>query len=1299
MNKCTFVLFAFFCGMLALQAQSYQTSFTYEDAPDSLKNSVFSKDGKAHFDSLYLGQGSSWKEYFRIYHTYYEGYSQTDAQKANATCSDVVPTIYYTDPKTGASVSWGNRLGCGRTPRFVNDHAYWGPYGEPGEWDNRFMYSNRSDGFLLDNKRSEISTRYYGYYQVRRTRTITITQRRYKLPVRTGSWPFYQYSFSGWTLVPTTDQAEVTLATTHAFWGKGGGPTSQIPTLPAWTPSTTYPSDPVGYARSQFDLYESLYWVAEDSDKSKKTAKQIWNENTDWLGRFDEDAAKVWDTRTKTYTYIDHPYVWGRLITEPDGTQHLDYIKDGVETKQGTPVTIVGANGDDYRNAYIDGWTDGALNRQISATEYDTIAQVRHHIYLVTPQSLETGLYRPEEVESYYDTTFYDLDYSWSGERYVSSKPDALYHEYDMEYETTGTITNLNSKNITETLVNNVTKGAMMVYAKQDENTYRFDHSMETSTTRVGEVRDKKIYIAGEATALCTTKGDSLGWMQPVNTDIYLENVRLQAVEDSKSYQLVNENVPINDADGYNKQVVVEKSTAVFFLKEGETRFHIKGINYLGGQMCGRQTITVGTTIVIDLVIDEISRSMDGTVFMPKYSAPIEIQDSLLYGNSTPADVVCRLDADWCGVNEENAYLDLSVPLISNSTYQQLNGPVYYSGYRYAPPLYTGGDHGKFIIDGGHINLWPANGHATDLLKQTSVSAMGLSANIQFEGGRYSNYLVCGACGYNFVFSRDDFTIDGSLEIALTSLIDGLNMTAGSQGIGGGIAKGSLEINGGTITMNTDTNSFGYRYTVYEKVDGKNTLVQKTADNIQYGQPLLASNLKINGGTFMQPIYSITSHGVDSIRQWADSISTWMNKIPTDTTNFIVTEASNSKNQTVVRTECPFPASNTDYSHWQEDTLKLNREGRDECVIVVNPFEDNQYVYGFTGVKSDAHRKGYFYLPSGNWKWSKNFFAKPSQPIESYGGYLPYNLTVEAGGIINEENDTRILGIPRYVRTFIDDEYVALCMPFKVVGISDAYGDMNAYVERADNPDADNSNAYFYMYHMRDENGEPRTTGINESFRRNYHTHETGDYMEQGRTYLIKFPNTTGEPYWSTAPVTFRGEAMDTVKGSAAFALPERPEPELDTTFVMGGNATFAEKALSGNYYVVDVAAFGDDDFHVKSDPTLAPCEGVLLGNQPTMDRFRTLGARPRPQENTPDEGTTTDSDIVEAEQGYLAVYAAEGAIHVLAEYDTEAYIYTVAGQYITTLTLQAHQPQSVSVPQGVYLVRSNEEVKKAVVD
>lgn len=1284
MNKYTFVLFAFLMGALALQAQSYQTSFTYEDAPDSLKNSVFSKDGKAHFDSLYIFPGVTWKEYYKIHHTATGRYTQNDAQKLNATYSAGRDTFTYLD-NNGNEKMITRTSYVGKYPLYDNTDSKWGVNGNPGDFDNLYMYNTASDGFLKDNRRDEVTICYYGYYRIQRVRKCKIVQKKEKKAKRTFQWDWFEshfvYSFE-------TDWQEITNSATESvtykFWSASSNnpiTESKSMSLPVWTPNPVNLT-PEQDARNKIESVNWTYVPAQGYDD----AETVYDSDDDHVATM---------TREKEYTYTDYPYVWGRLVIDADGTKHLDHIINGVAMTQGTEITVTGANGNDFSNAYINDWNKGVLNEMKEAQVYDTIAQVRHHIHLVTPKSLEFGLYSPDEMESYYDTTFYDLDYSWTGERYVSSKPDAPYHEYDTAYERTSKITNLRAMDRTETLSNNIMRGVMLVYGRQNDNVYHYNHTNEISTDRVGEIHDKKIYITGEATALCTTKGDSLGWMQPVNTDIYLENVRLQAVADSKSYQLVNENVPINDADGYNKQVVVEKSTAVFFLKEGETRFHIKGINYLGGQMCGRQTITVGTTINI---LNIISKSMDGTIFMPKYSAPIEIQDSLLYGNSTSADVVCRLDADWCGVNEENAYLDLSVPLISNSTYQQLNGPVYYSGYRYAPPLYTGGDHGKFIIDGGHINLWPANGHATDLVKETTVDASILgTSTVRFEGGRYSNYLVCGSCGYNFVFSQDDFTITDGPEGVLRSLIDGLNMSASSQGLGGGIAKGSLEINGGTITMNTDTNSFGYRYTVYEMVNGKNTLVQKTADNIQYGQPLLASNVKINGGTFLQPIYSITNHGVDSIRQWADSISTWMNKTPSNTANFIVTEAPNSKNQTLVRTECVLPAPNTDYSHWQEDSLKLNREGRDERLIVVNPFEANQYVYGFTGVKSDAQSKGYFYLPSGNWNWSKNFFAKPSQPIESYEGYLPYNLTVEAGGIVNEASDTRILGTPRYVRTFTDNEYVALCMPFKVVGISDAYGDMNAYVEQADNPAADNSNAYFYMYHMRDENGEPRTTGINESFRRNYHTHETGDYMEQGRTYLVKFPNTTGEPYWSTAPVTFRGEAMSTVKGSVAFALPARPER--DTTFVMGGNATFAEKPLNGNYYVVDAATFGDDDFHVKSYPTLAPCEGVLLGNQLTMNRFRTLGARPRPQENTPDEGTTTDSDIVEAEQGHLAVYAAEGAIHVLAEYDAEAHIYTVAGQYITTLTLQAHQPQSISVPQGVYLVRSNAEVKKAVVD
>lgn len=1278
MNKYTFVLFAFLMGALALQAQSYQTSFTYEDAPDSLKNSVFSKDGKALFDTLYLGQGPSWKEYFRIYHHYYEGYSQTETQKANATCSGTVPTIYYINPTNGNSVSWGTSLNCGRTPRYKNDHAYWGQYGEPGEWDKRFMYSNRWDGFLLDNMRSESTTCYYGYYEIERTRSITITQRRYKQAK--SDWSLFggtTYYYTSWTLLTPTEDCEVTLETTYKFVRAVGSVTDkrQSPEL-TFIPSTSYPSDPEAYARGQFATYPNNYWTYDNPDEDYPNSKEISAEvafnrgKGGWFQNDDVEKQRIYQTRTKTYSYTDKPRVWARLITEADGTQHLDYKykqPDGGDMTQGTSITITGAIGDDFSNAYINDWTEGELNREDVTTVFDTVAQVRHHIYLVTPRSLETGLYLPEEVESYYDTTFYDLDYSWSGLRYVSSKPGAAYHEYDTEYETTGTITNLNSKNKTETLVNNVTRAAMMVYAKQDENTYRFDHSMETSTTRVGEVRDKKIYIAGEATALCTTKGDGLGWMQPVNTDIYLENVRLQAADPKLYLKVFDDEISMEEAaQGYHVTDYIKYSSAVFFLKENDARFHFKGKNYLGGQLAGKFTFRINVT-GIPLVDEE-----DVSHQVPKYSAPIEICDELSFASAQPTPITCTLDDTWADGVITKGYLDLSSVLSKDYTFNPQSTP-FHNGMRYAPPLYTGGNHGSFVINGGHINLWAANGYSADVVK--AKEKFGVSVKV--ADGHASNYLMCGYSSYRLSFNGNKFEITGDFGLLKYAIKD-IQASASVNGSGMGIPAGKLIINGGTVTTETDTMSFGYRYT--EKV-GNNT-VNKTADNNPNGQPIFAPNVEINGGTFWNDIYTATNHTTDSA--WNKAV----------TYKAVV----NTPNQPLVRTECDLPAPNTDYSHWQEDSLKLNREGRDERVIVVNPFEDNQYVYGFTGVKSDAQSNGYFYLPSDNWKWSKNFFAKPSQPIESYEGYLPYNLTVEAGGIVNEASDTRLLGIPRYVRTFTDNKYVALCMPFKVVGISDAYGDMDAYVEKADNPNPDNSNAYFYMYHMRDEDGEARTTGINESFRRNYHTHAEGNYMEQGRTYLVKFPNTTGEPYWSEAPVTFRGEAMDTVKGSATFALPTRPD--VDTTFVMGGNATFAEKALSGNYYVVDAAAFGgDDDFHVKSDPTLAPCEGFLLGNLPTMDRFRSLGARPRPQENTPDEGTTTDSDIVEAEQEHLSVYAAEGAIHVLADYDTEAYIYTVAGQYITTLTLQAHQPQSVSVPQGVYLVRSNEEVKKAVVD
>lgn len=1262
MNKYTFVLFAFFVGALALQAQSYQTSFTYEDAPDSLKNSVFSKDGKALFDSLYIFPGVTWKEYFKIHHTSTGRYTQNDDQKLYATYSTGRDTFTYLD-NNGNEKMITEYSYVGKYPAYYNTDSKWGVNGNPGEFDNLFMYNTSSDGFLKDNKRKESANRYYGYHILYRECSITARQTR-KVPIKEKCTRkvfgiCIQYSYSK---DDDKDPIESTITydTTYVYKynstsGRDDG-TSEYVSLPP----------------DEEKVYPTI------SEMEAELQKKNWS----GYGNYGSASEEAYDNNGGNY---DEQRVYTRKVTEKIHTWagwidgDAPTLNDKCNGVQLTSNTIVNY---DPSTGMIEGHSDGVLSRIVYTDVFDTVAQVRHHIYLVTPNSLDMGFYSEEDMLDYYDTTFYDLSYSWTGEHYVSSNPAAPYHEFDSQGVETGQFKQF-YQTTTETVNNGTLCGPVYVYKKGvDGISYSHARTFDYSAHCVGEIQNKKVYITGEATTLYTNPGIALGWMQPINSDVYLENVRLQSKEISTTISTYDKDLDFETVKktpgGFKDLAQIIASSAVFYLKQDSARIHFRGNNYLGGQLAGKFSFRVNVKdIKIEILGSGGTITEDVTHIVPKYSSPIEICEGL-EDERQQEPVVCILDDIWIDGSCTHGYLDLSTALSKNYTFSHQTTP-YYNGMRYGMPLYTGGNHGTFIINSGHVNMWPANAYAADVQKGP-VTKFGVTVSVM--DGHTSNYLICGSSAYSITFDGSKWSVEGGglLESIVKSAIYAIMASVKVDGVGNGVPEGKLIINGGTVTTETDTMSFGYRYTQYEKINNVNTLVYKTANNIDNEQPMFAANVEINGGSFRNAIYNVSKHSTDSA--WNRAV----------TYEAVV----NTPNQTLVRTECLLPAPNTDYSHWQEDTLKLNREGS-ERMIVVNPFEDNQYIYGFTGVKSDAQSKGYFYLPSDNWKWSKNFFAKPSQPIESYEGYLPYNLTVEAGGIVKEASDTRLLGTPRYVRTFTDNEYVALCMPFDVVGISDAYGDMDAYVELADNPSADNSNAYFYMYHMRDESGEARTTGINESFRRNYHTHAAGNYMEQGRTYLVKFPNTTGESYWSTAPVTFRGEAMDTVKGSATFALPT--EPTLDTTFVMGGNATFAEKALSGNYYVVDAATFGDDDFHVKSGPILAPCEGFLLGNQPTMDRFRSLGARPRPQENTPDEGTTTDHDIVEAEQGYLAVYAAEGAIHVLAEYDTEAYIYTVAGQYITTLTLQAHQPQSVSVPQGVYLVRSNEEVKKAVVD
>ena len=447
------------------------------------------------------------------------------------------------------------------------------------------------------------------------------------------------------------------------------------------------------------------------------------------------------------------------------------------------------------------------------------------------------------------------------------------------------------------------------IYDKSDEKTYTLTNTVnpQLEEGRAGRIIGKKIYIAGTCENLFWNSGDYLGWMQPVNCDIYLDNVRLSAANNEELFTVYDFTKQINGDGGENSLEdfsCVYKKASVFYLLENSgnttntSTIHLRGKNYLGGNMAGRPKINM----------DVMGSYSGATVYIPvryvmsNFSAPIAIKDKKLFTEdgkpNLPYDknkvwetnipqITCQIDATWAdGNTQSDGYLDLSTRTstiqdvtkgpISDGTYHMANRcdvidgyskigtstttyPTRIWGYSYLPhlryeaPLVTGGEHGTFVINGGQINLWPANAYTLDGYIQRSpladVPILGGIGNMILRAGKSTNYMACGNTSWIL-------SVDGSKKEIFNESSDGIltfftkaKATCSLYGIGDGLPEGNLIINGGTISAHTDENSYGYT-TGQPNVDNATVL---NANGTK--QPLFGPNVQINGGTFQWPLY------------------------------------------------------------------------------------------------------------------------------------------------------------------------------------------------------------------------------------------------------------------------------------------------------------------------------------------------------------------------------------------------------------------------------------------------------------
>lgn len=761
---------------------------------------------------------------------------------------------------------------------------------------------------------------------------------------------------------------------------------------------------------------------------------------------------------------------------------------------------------------------------------------------------------------------------------------------------------------------------------------------------------------------------------------------------------------------------VVHGSAAVFFLPEGSktivsdvttygdnnTTIHLRGRNYIAGQE--------GRTICVNVrawLCDATARCMSANQEVTVSSPPIQMKDTREFftykplstykqtwvehyskSNTTNTDYIypwraerdatksnvpninCSFDNQW--VNEEvneNAYLDLTASQ-TFSRYHNNDAAAYNNSttYRFVPPLYTGGQNGKYIINGGHINLWPADGYSGNfsMTRTLTISSFPVSAQVA-NVGAYSNYLLCGSSQYGLTITSSN------LGSAASYVSKTVNLTLNVHGAGGGYPVGSLIVNGGTISTVTDPNSFANV--------GK--------ENIGNGGTILASNIQINGGSFRTgTVKAITDPTAHLMVEGATSALPAAKRV----------DPKNKFNETLSRTtittdpESAALTANRDYSDtWASEPL-MNLGIDKKGWLVKN---GSEYIYGANMI-ADAGGKAYYYLPSSYTSQAKvkNYILNEENQTIATSAALTANpawiLTIhdgqwDAGALTQNYAASDQVAVNtkktiRYVRPATAsgsgymDNWFGLYFPFNIQKITEGRDfEINAYV-----PGKDNSNSWFYMYHFDGTDIE----GSNETFSAHQQPNSIpSGTMNANTAYILQFP----DDYWNTSTVMFHSAEGATLPASAT-ALTATTAPTAPNTFRLGGNTTATTKILPKGYVLDAVAASSsaehegtEDDFVYVENYNLKPFQMYMIASDATYGKYKIVGKRFILQDNT--------ENVDAAFSSTLKAFGTKGLIHLLSSDNELVRIYDIKGSLVGQEYTEAETALVVPMPSGLYII------------
>lgn len=795
MKKIYTISFAIVCAVavFAVNGQYDVLPKTITPANNTPQYSIFDEEGKPLFDTLYI-PAKQWTEYVKFWHTNVDNYTQTSAQQIKGEFSPV-DYVGKRQQKDGTFVSDPEGFIL-ENPRDVTTTAYYGYYKLTVRYKYHIEQTRKVDvrqywkvNYVVKQAPyGESSAKAEGSSQSSWWRQASKSCKYTLLFVSTDVCNLYTTSgVSKGDFVRTDSieyQPKFILDEVQVFFSELESIDFSQPTISSKPNNTDLQSKMEGLGNNEL---QKLPWIENyeipamipRADKQKKdcavneytTGDVIWargsgsQPNDQNKGKKDDIDPKYTELqaaeekRSYSGTWDDYIYAWAYYLEDENGRRVQDKDINGwiagednilysemrgesdVNTLQGiiSSITNSSYNTIHFPNDKVDVTNDLSVRQMSVLTQYDTIAQIRHHIHLATPYSINTG-YQP--YWNYMDTTWYDMSKSFTGKRYTTTagyESLDFFHEWDEDYATTGVIKQLqNEKNETqyyESTQEARGENCFGVY-KMAAKEYVFCHLLPFTQQRTadnGVLKGKSLYVSGSADNLFYTSGDGCGWIELVNAHLYLEDTRLRTKLLTSEIGNFTETKDVSSLSNYNVVKESKGSGAVIYIPDDNAQnnksyIHIKGKNYLGApartgtyqfNLTGTMTM-VGQTISLKILYPKV-----------RFNSPIEIRDENVYGTMPPIE--CTIDDVWKGGSHTNGYIDIaSTPW----TYGfNARTTLYYNGYRYASALNTGGNHGIFVIESGNVNLWPANGYANDATAQSTIDKDVFKA----ETGTFSN--------------------------------------------------------------------------------------------------------------------------------------------------------------------------------------------------------------------------------------------------------------------------------------------------------------------------------------------------------------------------------------------------------------------------------------------------------------------------------------------------------------------------------------------------------------------------------